>query len=102
MLTCLVDATVLETTENAAISKLQILQSVASLPGAFLERLRDGAARCSNIPAFPCSQGAVGCNLQNRGIAASATQAPEPLSDDEIPFSSKTARWACATDTRLN
>ena len=86
MLTCLVDATVLETTENAAISKLQILQSVASLPGAFLERLRDGAARSQTFQRSPVLKGRLDAFLQNRGIAASATQAPEPLSDDEIPF----------------
>jgi hypothetical protein len=86
LLTCLVDTTVLELNEIAALARLRTLASVPNIPKAFLERLRDGAARSRtfqrSIPLLSELQGL----LQARGITATPAQKAEPDTNDEIPF----------------
>ncbi len=86
LLTCLVDATVLETNETAALARLRTLASVVETPAAFLERLRDGAARSQTFQRSAQLSSKLEGLLQAKGIAPMAAQKTEPDTDDEIPF----------------
>jgi len=86
LLTCLVDATVLDPTEGTAASRLKLLDSVVDLPKAILERLRDGAGRAPVFGRSPGLSKSLEELLQSRGVPLGAVRAPEPQSDEDIPF----------------
>jgi hypothetical protein len=86
LLTCLVDTTVLEPNETAALVMLKTLASAADIPEVFLERLRDGAARSQAFQRSPQLSSELEGLLQARGITPTSPQKAEPDTDDEIPF----------------
>jgi len=86
LLTRLVDTTVLELKEIAALARLKTLASVADIPEAFLERLRDGAARSQAFQRSILLSSELEGLLQAKGITPTSAQKAEPDTDDEIPF----------------
>jgi hypothetical protein len=86
LLTCLVDTTVLEVNEITALARLRTMASVADIPEAFLERLRDGAARSQVFQRSLQLSSELEGLLQARGITPTSAQKAEPDTDDEIPF----------------
>jgi TIR domain len=86
LLTCLVDTTVLELNEAAAMAKLKALISVATIPSTFLERLRDGAARSDIFQRSTKLSFELKTFLQARGIELTSTQRTEAVTDEDIPF----------------
>ncbi len=86
LLTCLVDTTVLEPNETAALATLKALASAADIPEAFLEGLRDGAARSRAFKRSPQLSAELEDLLEVRGISSTSAQKAEPETDDEIPF----------------
>jgi hypothetical protein len=86
LLACLVDTTVLEPNELAALAKLMTLATVADIPKAFLERLRDGAARSQVFRQSILLSSKLEGLLQARGVTPTSAQKVEADTDDEIPF----------------
>jgi hypothetical protein len=86
LLTCLVDTTLLETNETLALARLETLASVADMPQASLERLRDGAASSRTFRRSTRLSSELAGLLKARGIAPTTAQKTEPVTNDEIPF----------------
>jgi hypothetical protein len=86
LLACVVDSTVLEPNETAAIALLRTLASVSDIPETFLERLRDRAARSQVFQRSALLSSELAALLQAKGITTTPARKAEPDTDDEIPF----------------
>jgi hypothetical protein len=86
LLTCLVDTTVLEPNETAALAMLRTVASIAEMPAAFLERLRDSAARSKSFQQSKLLSSELKGLLRANGITPTSAQKAELGTDDDIPF----------------
>ena len=89
MITCLADATLQAPSETEAMDLLAIFESVAGLPIAHIERLREGALRSQVFATSSELLARLNELLARHGLAtvslARSTE-PEVVSDEEIPF----------------
>ena len=65
---------------------LRTLASVADMPIASRERLRDGAARSQTFQRSILLSSELEGLLEAKGIIPTSTQKAEPDADDDIPF----------------
>jgi len=86
LLTCLVDAAILEQSPLVTVARLGVLESVSDIPESFLERLGDGAARSSVFQQSPMLSARLEGFLKSRGVKPTPVHLPEPETDDQIPF----------------
>jgi TIR domain len=89
MITCLADVTLQAGSELEAMEMLAVFDSVADLPTAHVERLREGALQSQLFGASPELLASLNDVLAKRGLATvSPTSSVEPsiISDEDIPF----------------
>lgn len=86
MLSCLIDAALHASSENEAKKKIELVASIANIPGSYLEKLRSGAG---STPHFMSGEAKDALNelLASRKLDPIASERPyEDFRDDNIPF----------------